>query len=121
MESVMWVFSNSEDVDADTKMLLDLRSELGEGLKFADKVITFDCGVPAFKTMCSELRQQILGAKAGGVIEGLEQVSPRKQVVLQVSINMSQYEYKVMVYGIGGIGIRYMMVYGLQRLIKIKH
>ncbi|CAE7249277.1 unnamed protein product, partial [Symbiodinium sp. KB8] len=47
MKDVMWMFDNSEEVDADTKLLLQLRSEVTETCKSAEKIGSVLEAVPA--------------------------------------------------------------------------
>ncbi|CAE7879427.1 unnamed protein product, partial [Symbiodinium necroappetens] len=57
MEPVKWMFTGDSDVDADTQIMLELRSELIEMCKGAEKVIAIGTGAriaEPFKALCDQ-------------------------------------------------------------------
>ena len=67
MKPMMWVFEGSKGLDADTEMLISLRNEMGETLKWIDKVLPMGSsgGSHDFNKVLSKLRHLYPGMKAG--------------------------------------------------------
>lgn len=65
MEDIMWMFSGSDDVDADCKMMLEIRDEVTEDHKTLDRVLTVQHSSKAFEKQCANLSLLAVKAKAG--------------------------------------------------------
>lgn len=64
MEPVMWAFSGDKDVDADVKMMLEIRSELNEELKAIDRILAVHKCSVTFNAECLKLASSSDMAKA---------------------------------------------------------
>ena len=62
MKDVMWMFDNSDDVEADTKLLLQLRNEVTEACRSAEKIGSMLEAVPAndhgqkLRKLCAQVK-----------------------------------------------------------------
>ena len=56
MDGVKWMFDGSPDIDADTKVMLELRTELSETVKHAEKIVSFDRASGPFTAQCDKVR-----------------------------------------------------------------
>ena len=57
MDPVKWMFTGDSDVDADTQIMLELRSDLMETCKGVEKVIAISSGgriAEPFKALCDQ-------------------------------------------------------------------
>ena len=59
----MWMFQNSDDVKADTEMMLELRTEISEMAKSFEKMLVIPNGSDVFKSLCSRVKQYCQEAK----------------------------------------------------------
>ncbi len=64
MNAVMWMFKDHPDQEADVTMMLELRSEISEHSKGADRIVAISHGSDNFKKIIADLSQVINNAKA---------------------------------------------------------
>ncbi|CAE7868156.1 unnamed protein product, partial [Symbiodinium necroappetens] len=82
MDDCMWMFQNSDDVKADTEMMLELCTEISEMAKSFEKMLVIPNGSDVFKSLCSRVKQYCQEAKD---LQGLDL---RQEVAITIGVMM---------------------------------
>ncbi|CAK9070425.1 unnamed protein product [Durusdinium trenchii] len=64
MEHVLWMFQGDETVDSDMTMMLELRTEISDSIKCADKILAVGRGPSSFEKFAEELKKTTVDAQA---------------------------------------------------------